>query len=83
MQREDILERLEPGHFGQFAFQMGADGACTHHGTSSQPHACRIYEARAGVCREFEAGSQQCLEFRRDRGIDPPRTPAASKHGTR
>ncbi|HVZ34014.1 MAG TPA: YkgJ family cysteine cluster protein [Polyangiaceae bacterium] len=78
-QRDDILDRLEPGHFGQLAFQMGAHGACTHHGTSSQPHACRIYEARADVCREFEAGSQQCLEFRRDRGIDPPVSRAASK----
>jgi Fe-S-cluster containining protein len=71
--RSDILAQLEAGHFGQMAFQMGPSGACVHHGTAEAPHACRIYEVRGEVCREFEAGSWQCLEFRRDRGIDPPR----------
>lgn len=69
-QRQDILDQLEPGHFSQLAFPMGANGACAHHGTPSHPHACQIYDTRGDVCREFEAGSQQCLEFRRDRGID-------------
>jgi len=69
--RTDVLEQLEPGHFSQQAFRMGANGACTHHGTASEPHACRIYEIRAEVCRDFEAGSPQCLEFRADRGVDP------------
>ena len=70
--RSDILAQLEPGHFGQMAFMMGPNGACVHHGTESEPHACRIYDARSDTCRDFEAGSNQCLEFRRDRGIDPP-----------
>jgi len=69
--RSDILERLGPGHFDQMAFMMGEHGACVHHGTREQPHACRIYEARSETCRDFEAGSWQCLEFRRDRGVDP------------
>jgi Fe-S-cluster containining protein len=68
----DILARLEPGHFGQMAFVMGSNGACVHHGTETEPHACRIYDARSDTCRDFEAGSWQCLEFRRNRGIDPP-----------
>jgi Fe-S-cluster containining protein len=76
--RSDILARLEPGHFGQMAFVMGANGACLHHGTDAEPHACRIYDARSDTCRDFEAGSWQCLEFRRDRGIDPP-LPGARK----
>jgi Fe-S-cluster containining protein len=70
--RPDILDKLEPGHFGQLAFAMGSNGACVHHGTPSEPHACRIYEDRGDTCRDFEAGSWQCLEFRRDRGVDPP-----------
>jgi Fe-S-cluster containining protein len=70
--RTDILERLESGHFGQMAFAMADNGACVHHGTPDQPHACRIYADRSETCRDFEAGSWQCLEFRRDRGIDPP-----------
>ena len=69
--REDILAQLEPGHFGQMAFAMGPGGACVHHGTDSEPHACQIYADRGDTCRDFEAGSWQCLEFRRDRGVDP------------
>jgi Fe-S-cluster containining protein len=67
--REDILSRLEPGHFGQMAFAMDGRGACVHHGTPAEPHACRIYDVRSETCIRFEAGSQQCREFRRDRGI--------------
>jgi uncharacterized protein len=74
--RRDILQQLEPGHFGQMAFSMGPSGACVHHGTPDQPHACRIYAARSDTCRDFAAGSPQCLEFRRDRGIDA--TPAGA-----
>ncbi len=69
--RHDVLEQLEPGHFSQMAFRTGSNGACVHHGTKAEPHACRIYADRGEVCREFAAGSWQCLEFRRDRGIDP------------
>jgi Fe-S-cluster containining protein len=69
--RQDILEQLEPGHFSQMAFRMGPSGACTQHGTPSEPHACRIYDNRGDTCRDFEAGSPQCREFRRDRGVDP------------
>lgn len=67
--RRDILERLEPGHFGYQAFEMSAAGCCVFHGTQAHPHACAIYEDRADVCRDFEAGSAQCHEFRRDRGV--------------
>lgn len=69
--REDILSRLEPGHFGLMAFQMSSQGACVHHGTPSEPHACQIYDVRSETCIKFEAGSQQCREFRRERGISP------------
>ncbi len=77
-ERADILSRLEPGHFGQEAFMMGEGGACVHHGTAEEPHACRIYDARGDTCRDFEAGSWQCREFRRDRGVDPPRCARSS-----
>lgn len=70
--RDDILAELEPGHFSHMAFKMNDAGCCVFHGVPGEPHACRIYEDRGTTCREFEAGSQQCLEFRRDRGIDPP-----------
>jgi Fe-S-cluster containining protein len=70
--RNEILQQLEPGHFGQMAFAMGPNGACVHHGTDSEPHACQIYGSRSDTCRDFTSGSWQCLEFRRDRGIDPP-----------
>jgi Fe-S-cluster containining protein len=70
--RTDIVEGLRPGHFGQMAFAMTDGGACVHHGTAGEPHACSIYPDRGDTCRDFEAGSWQCLEFRRDRGIDPP-----------
>lgn len=65
--RDDILSELEPGHFGQMAFKMTSLGACVHHGTGTEPHACRIYEVRSETCIKFEAGSQQCREFRRER----------------
>jgi Fe-S-cluster containining protein len=67
--RLDIVEQLEPGHFGFMAFKMTAAGSCVFHGTSEHPHACAIYEVRADVCRDFEQGSAQCREFRRDRGV--------------
>lgn len=70
LKRQDILEKLEPGHFSQMAFKMSREGACVHHGTLDEPHGCQIYEDRGEVCRDFEAGSPQCLEFRRDRGVD-------------
>lgn len=68
--RQDILEQLEPGHFGQMAFKMSEKGCCVHHGVPGEPHACQIYEARSDTCHDFKSGSWQCLEFRRDRGID-------------
>jgi Fe-S-cluster containining protein len=71
--RADIIATLEPGHFGCLAFPMSPEGACTYHGTKEQLHACRIYEERATVCRAFDKGSAQCREFRRDRGLEPPR----------
>jgi Fe-S-cluster containining protein len=72
--RGDILRQLVPGHFGELAFAFTAEGACVHLGVVGQPHACSIYEARGTTCREFERGSWQCHEFRRDAGIEPPRS---------
>lgn len=71
--REDIVQKLQPGHFGELAFATTPSGACVHLGTPDSPHACAIYEDRGTTCREFERGSWQCLEFRHDHGIDPPR----------
>lgn len=67
--RDDIAERVQPGHFGMVAFATHADGSCVHLGTSDSPHACQIYEVRGTTCREFERGSWQCLEFRRDANL--------------
>lgn len=69
MGREDLIEQLQPGHFGEMAFATKADGSCVHLGTEELPHACRIYELRGTTCHEFEKGSWQCLEFRRDAGL--------------
>ncbi len=71
--RTDMLESLTEGHFGQKAFAIGPRGACVHLGLPGAPHDCSKYDVRATVCRTFRAGSRQCREFRRDRGIDPPR----------
>lgn len=68
-ERADILNQLEPGHFGHMAFKMAASGACVFHGNESEPHACRVYSERSETCIRFEQGSKQCLEFRRDRGV--------------
>lgn len=68
--RVDIIEQLEPGHFGFRAFKMTELGCCVFHGTPSDPHACAIYEDRADVCRDFAQGCGQCREFRRDRGLE-------------
>jgi Fe-S-cluster containining protein len=68
-QRDDILDQLEPGHFGHMAFKMAPAGACVFHGTTSEPHACQIYSDRSETCIRFESGSKQCREFRRDRGV--------------
>lgn len=74
--RLDLLEKLQPGHFGEMAFATRADGSCVHLGTPRSEHACAIYEIRGTTCREFERGSVQCLEFRRDFGVDgPPKSP--------
>jgi len=69
LERTDILEQLEPGHFSHMAFRIGPEGSCVFHGTAEEPHGCQIYEVRGDTCREFAAGSKQCLEFRRDRGV--------------
>lgn len=69
--RDDLVEQLQPGHFGEQAFATRADGSCVHLGTPASPNACSIYEVRGTTCRDFEAGSRQCLEFRRDFHVDP------------
>ncbi len=68
--REDLIAKLQPGHFGEQAFATRPDGSCVHLGTAESANACSIYGDRGTTCREFEAGSRQCLEFRRDFGID-------------
>jgi Fe-S-cluster containining protein len=68
--RLDLVEQIQPGHFGEVAFATRADGSCVHLGTTESMNACAIYEIRGTTCREFERGSRQCLEFRRDFGID-------------
>jgi Fe-S-cluster containining protein len=67
--RDDLAERLVPGHFGEMAFAYTEEGACVHLGTPESRNACSIYEERGTTCREFERGSWQCLEFRRDAGL--------------
>jgi len=71
--RQDILTRLVPGHFGELAFASTDAGACVHLGTAASPNACSIYPDRGTTCRDFEKGSWQCREFRRDMGLEPPR----------
>jgi Fe-S-cluster containining protein len=68
--REDLIERLQPGHFGELAFATTPAGACVHLGTAEGPNVCAIYEVRGTTCREFEKGSWQCREFRRDFGLE-------------
>ena len=68
--RDDLVEKVQPGHFGLVAFATDESGACVHLGTEESPNACQIYPIRGTTCREFERGSKQCLEFRREFGID-------------
>jgi Fe-S-cluster containining protein len=68
--REDLVQAVQPGHFGCVGFATRGDGACVHLGTEECENACQVYEIRGTTCREFEAGSPQCLEFRRDFGVD-------------
>jgi len=73
--RDDLAERVQPGHFGEVGFATDASGACVHlgvgdDGSLASKNACSIYELRGTTCREFEKGSRQCLEFRRDFNID-------------
>lgn len=68
--REDLVAKLQPGHFGELAFATTQEGACVHLGTHESPHACQIYEDRGTTCRDFEKGSAQCHEFRRDFGLE-------------
>jgi uncharacterized protein len=72
--RDDIAQKIQPGHFGEEAFATRPDGSCVHLGTAHNRNACSIYEVRGTTCVEFEAGSAQCLEFRREHGVDPQRS---------
>ena len=69
--RDDLVEAIQPGHFGEVAFATRPDGSCVHLGTPASDNACQIYEVRGTTCREFERGSLQCLEFRREFSVDP------------
>lgn len=79
--RPDLVAATQPGHFGLRAFATRRDGACVHLGTPGAPNACAIYPDRGTTCREFEKGSWQCREFRRDFGIEPPRSPGRYRAG--
>ncbi len=79
--RADLCEAVEPGHFGTLAFATTDEGACVHLGTPAGPHACRIYGLRAAICRAFPKGSRQCLAFRREAGLDAPRSEASGEPG--
>ena len=68
--RSDIVERIQPGHFGLVAFATSEDGWCVWLGTGTNPNACQIYEMRGTTCRDFDVGSPQCHEFRRDFGLE-------------
>ena len=68
--RDDLVAKVQPGHFGEVAFATDDQGACVHLGTDESPNACQIYPIRGTTCRDFERGSPQCLEFRREFGID-------------
>lgn len=70
LNREDLCEATQPGHFGLRAFATHANGSCVHLGTELSEHACQIYEIRGTTCRDFERGSRQCHEFRRDFGLE-------------
>lgn len=70
LDRTDLAEATQPGHFGEVAFATDPAGACVHLGTADSPHACQIYAIRGTTCREFKRGSPQCLEFRRDFQIE-------------
>lgn len=69
--RDDLVNAVQPGHFGLVAFATTASGCCVWLGTEQNPNACQIYEQRGTTCRQFVAGSPQCHEFRRDFGIEP------------
>ncbi len=68
--RTDLIDTIQPGHFGEVAFATDDTGACVHLGTAVSPNACQIYAIRGTTCRDFERGSPQCLEFRRDFDIN-------------
>jgi len=69
MDRDDVADAVQPGHFGMVGFATRDDGSCVHLGTPRSVHACQIYEIRGTTCREFERGGRQCLEFRRHAGV--------------
>jgi Fe-S-cluster containining protein len=66
---DHVANALQPGHFGEMAFETRPSGACIHLGTPDDPNRCAIYPDRGTVCREFQAGTRQCLEFRRRYGV--------------
>lgn len=70
LERPDLVDATQPGHFGLVGFATHPDGSCVHLGTPASDNACQIYEIRGTTCREFERGSEQCLEFRRDFAVE-------------
>jgi Fe-S-cluster containining protein len=76
--REDILDALVPGHFGQSAFAARSDGTCAHLGIDGRPGDCAIYATRGQACRAVQPGDAQCLAYRRaDPSVDDRRDPTS------
>ena len=70
--RQDLVEGLVDGHFGEMAFASRPDGSCVHLGSEGRENACSIYAQRGTTCHQFAVDSPQCHEFRRDAGLEPP-----------
>lgn len=67
--RQDILDKLVPGHFSQLGFGTDETGTCHHLGTVENPNDCSIYATRGWACHALEPGSPQCISYRKSGGI--------------
>ncbi len=53
--------------------RMDNNGRCAAlRGRLGEDVSCSVYEIRPAPCRRLQAGSDRCLQYRRERGIDPP-----------
>jgi Fe-S-cluster containining protein len=67
--REDLVDCVVDGHFGERGMPARAGGACRYLGTPGAPNDCAIYPERPRACAKFAVGSGQCLEARRLGGL--------------